>query len=127
MTTEVPQHHKAIAKHVAAVWQGRPQVRVWSAEKGSSAKQAIAGLENYPGPGIAAYSTVGLSDHGGYEIATAAMSKNESFVKALFDVASFIIDGLRVAEPGVKFEKVVSRFYSRSNTGHLLLTRVPLP
>lgn len=121
MPHTVPAHHKDIAKHLATVYGVKPRVEVWKVDQGTSAQQPIAIFENFPSMGITSYSTVGLSDHGGSEIATAGLSKNANFVKVLFDLAALILDGDRQARPGESFEKLVSRIYSSSNTGHILL------
>ena len=121
-----PEHHKTIARHIADTWATKPRVEVWTAE-GTPASQAIAILDNFPERGFRAYSTIGLSDNGGHEIVSLASMRNESFVKALFDLASFILDGHRRADAGATFEKLVSRYYSRCEAGHFLLTEIPLP
>ena len=127
MIDNIPKHHRAIAKHIAYVWKARPQVKVWSCESGNSAKLAIANLEQFPIPEAKAFSTIGLSDFGGFEIAAVTALKNKSYVKALYDIGSYVIDGNRILEPGATFEKVIAHYYTRSNAGHILLTRLPLP
>jgi Suppressor of fused protein (SUFU) len=120
----VPDHHKAIARHVADRWHVRPRIEAWRAD-GTTVRQAISIAVDCPGSGATAYSTIGLSDHGGYEIAGVAASRNRSFVKAFFDVASYVVDGHRSARPWVVFEKAIGRYYTRSETPHLVLADVP--
>lgn len=118
---QVPDHHKAIARHVAGQWAVQPRVSVMSCAEGTKVRQAIAIAANCPRAGVTAYSTIGLSDHGGYEIAALAASRNRSFANPLFDVASYIVDGYRSAQPWAVFAKAISQFYTRCETGHLVL------
>lgn len=127
MINEILEHHRAIAKYIAYIWKASPQVEVWSVESGSSAQLAIANLKRFSIPEAIAFSTIGLSDFGGFEIAAVTALKNKSYVKALYDIGSYIIEGYRVLEPGATFQKSLAQYYSRSNAGHILLTTLPLP
>lgn len=95
--------------------------------KGTKVRQAIAIAEGRPTPATTTFATIGLSDYGGYEMASFASTRNKSFIKAIFDVASFIADGYRKARKNTIFEKALARYYNRCEAGHLLLTDVPLP
>lgn len=90
---------------------------------GTWVKQAVAVLADWPAKGLTAFSTVGLCDRGGYEIASMSSSRNRSFIKVVFDAAALVAEGHRRAEPGATFEKIVSRYYTRCNTGHLFLSQ----
>ena len=120
----LPEHHRQIARHVAAAWTPDVGIKIWSAE-GTDARQAIASLAGWPQPDVTVYSTVGLCDYGGYEIVAAASSRLNSFVKALFDLASFAIDGNRLCQPGELFPKALRQYYSKSEAGHLVLRPHP--
>ncbi len=124
MTTTPPPHHKQIARHLAEQWEVQPAVQVWRAQ-GTSVAQAIASAPS-PSRRATVFSTIGLSDRGGYEIAALASFRNRSFVKVIFDVASFVAEGTRTAEVGSVFPKAVSRFYRRAEAGHLLLSDLAL-
>ncbi len=121
-----PEHHRAIARHIAATWQVKLRVEVWSAE-GSSTKLALAIADDFPVAGMRAYATIGLNDHGRYEVAAIASMSNPNFVKAVFDLASFIEAGTRRTEPGAIFEKIISQYYTNSETAHVLLTPKAIP
>lgn len=83
--------------------------------------QAIAELPAFPSPGFATYATIGLSDHGGFELATTAPVRFKSVIKAVFDLASFVAAGNRKLEAGATFEKVLGRYYTSAETAHWLV------
>jgi hypothetical protein len=112
-----PEHHKTIAQHIAAVWESRVRIIEMTA-KGTAHVQAMAQLTDFPSPGTTSYATVGLSDHGGLELATLAPARYKSIAKALFDVASYVAGGRRTLRPGETFEKVVARYYTKLDVGH---------
>ena len=127
MAGEVPQHHKAIAKHVASIWMGKFAVKEWHVEEGSKAVVPIISVAGWPAAGASAHSTIGVSDKLGFEIATVSADKNKSFIKAFFDITSFMLDGPRKCKPGEVFEKILNRYYTKANVGHLLLSEVAIP
>jgi hypothetical protein len=88
---------------------------------GTAYVQAIAEFADFPMRGFVALATVGLSDHGGFELASAAPSRFKSVIKATFDVASYVASGHRKLEPGVVFEKALAHFYTKSDVGHWLV------
>ena len=63
----------------------------------------------------------------GFEIASVSANKNKSFIKAFYDIVSFMLDGPRKCKPGEVFEKILNRYYSRANVGHLLLSEMAIP
>jgi hypothetical protein len=99
-----PAHHKAIFKHLMR-----------------------AVLQGFPRSAVTAYSTIGLSDRGGHEIAMAAASSKKSVIKALFDLGATIVEGTRRARAGETFEKLLAHYCSRAESGHVLLSGTPLP
>lgn len=119
-----PEHHKTIAKHVCAAWGDSTRIIEMSA-KGTKHIQAIAELSDFPSHGMASLATVGLSDHGGLELATVAPVRYKSVIKALFDVASYVASGRRTLGGGETFEKALSRFYSTNDVGHWLVREEP--
>lgn len=121
-----PAHHKQIARHLLSCWGDRTRVLEMHA-KGTAVLQPIAVAKDVPARGAVAYSTIGLSDHCGFELATVGAARNKSFIKAVFDVASLIVDGYRKATPGTMFENVIGRYYSRAEAAHFLIAKAPLP
>jgi hypothetical protein len=126
MTREVPEHHKAIAKHIASIWKGKAEVKVWHVEQGSEAAIPIVSVTGWPVSEAIAHSTIGVSDQLGFEIASVSAKKNMSFLKAFYDVISVMVDG-RECKPGEVFQKVLNRYYTRANVGHLLLSEMAIP
>jgi hypothetical protein len=111
---------KAIARHVAGVWKGRPKIIEMRAE-GTKHVQAFAQLVDFPVEGLVAYSTIGLSDSGTLELATLSPTKYKSVSKSLFDVASYVAAGGRTLRSEEVFEKVLGRYYPRSDAAHWLV------
>lgn len=114
-----PAHHKAIARHLAATCPGVKVTEVRA--DGTPHVQAIAELPSFPSSDLVTYATIGLSDHGGFELATTAPRRFESVIKAVFDVASYVAAGNRKLEAGATFEKVLGRYYTKAEAAHWLV------
>ena len=112
-----PERHKTIVKHVCAAWGDATRVIEMKA-KGAKHMQAIAELAEFPAQGWVSLTTIGLSDHGGIELATVAPVRYKSAIKALFDVASYVAAGHRKLGSDEIFAKVLSRFYTKNDVGH---------
>ncbi len=89
---------------LADAWSVYSRVEAWRAE-GTSVVLVIVIAENLV-TGMTIFSTIRLSDHGGYEIATMASGRNESVVKVVFDAASYVVDATHAIGDGHVFAKV---------------------
>ena len=117
-----PAHHKAIFRHLCEQWTDSVKVVRMTASS-TPVKQDIACFVGWPESGLTVYSTIGLSDHGGHELACVSASKNKSFSKVVFDLAEMVIDERRVLKAGVVFEKLVAQYYTRANASSLLISK----
>ena len=118
-----PEHHNTIVKHVCTAWGDATRIIEMKA-KGTKHMQAIAERSDFPSQGWVSLATIGLSDHGGIELATVAPVQYKSVIKALFDVASYVATGRRKLGSGEIFEKVLSRFYTKNDVGHWMIREV---
>jgi hypothetical protein len=114
-----PAHHKSIAKHLLAACPGLKVTQMRA--DGTAHMQAIAEMQSWPAPGYVTYATIGLSDHGGFELSTTTPVRFQSVIKAVFDLASYVAAGNRKLAAGATFEKILGRYYTKSEAAHWLV------
>lgn len=129
--TPISSENKAIARHVASVFGGKPAVDEY-ADEPETLKVGILFCRDRPREGVTSYSTIKLSDYpmkwGDEEFPTrielAGLCSNAArfFPNILASAAFCIMRSEAVYHPGTVMPNYVRRSYPSSKLPHLYLT-----
>jgi hypothetical protein len=128
---KISESNKKLAKTVAGVFGGTPQVfRYWDEKKASAVD--ILSCENVPQPGVTSHATIGLSDHSlgdngstpglRTEFVAAFGSAFEEGANILSTAAFCVINSKWKIGPGVIYPEIISMYRKKSAMKHVLFS-----
>ena len=127
----ISNDNKAIARHVANAFGGKPAVREYLHDN-LPLRIDILAVEDQPDPGVVSYGTIGLSDtplkwdDGEFkvriELCGSARSEKTLFPNVLASVAFSIMRSQVVYYPGRAIKNYFKEYYDDTNLPHLYFT-----